>query len=109
MGTEGRTVQDLCGFAMKSASCGRGLSKAEVKSLIWEKVNKMWQDKWDSEEKRRYLYNIQKSVNVKIRYSGQRKDEPILLRLGHSALNKTMKLIGKHPTTVVRGRMNQFR
>ena len=27
------------------------LSKAEVKSLIWEKVNKMWQDKWDSEEK----------------------------------------------------------
>ena len=87
------------------------LSKAEVKSLIWGKVNKMWQDKWDSEGKGRYLYNIQKSVNVKIRYSGQRKDEPILLRLslGHSALNKTMKLIGKHPTTVVRGRMNQFR
>ena len=28
------------------------LSKAEVKSLIWEKV-KMWQDKWDSEEKGR--------------------------------------------------------
>ena len=47
------------------------LSKA-VKSLIWGKVNKMWQDKWDSEEKGRYLYNIQKSVNVKIRYSGQR-------------------------------------
>ena len=81
------------------------LSKAEVKSLIWGKVNKMWQDKWDSEEKGRYLYNIQKSVNVKIRYSGQRKDEQILirLRLGHSALNKTMNLIGKHPTGLCEG------
>ena len=65
----------------------------------------MWQDKWDSEEKGRYLYNIQKSVNVKIRYSGQRKDEHILirLRLGHSALNKTMNLIGKHRTGLCEG------
>ena len=81
------------------------ISKAEVKSLIWEKVNKMWQDKWDSEEKGRYLYNIQKSVNVKIVYSGQSKDEQILirLRLGHSALNKTKGLIGKHPTGLCEG------
>ena len=57
------------------------ISKAEVKSVIWERVNKMWQDKWDREQKGRYLYNIQKSVKVKRVYSGQRKEESILIRL----------------------------
>ena len=41
------------------------LSKAEVKSLIWEKVNKMWQDKWDSEEKGRYLLIFKKVLMLK--------------------------------------------
>ena len=35
--TKGRTVQDLCGFAMKSASYERGLSAMEADRLmlIW--------------------------------------------------------------------------
>ena len=28
------------------------ISKAEVKSIIWGKNNQMWQERWDSEEKR---------------------------------------------------------
>ena len=37
-------------------------SKAEVKSMIWDKVKIMWQEKWDNEVKGRHLYNIQKSI-----------------------------------------------
>ena len=37
------------------------ISKAEVKSVVWEKTNVMWQERWDGEEKGRHLYQIQKS------------------------------------------------
>ena len=74
------------------------ISKAEVKSVIWEKVNIMWQEKWDNEVKGRHYYDSQKSIRVKKVGSGRRKEEMVLtrLRLGHSALNKTLQLIGKH-------------
>ncbi len=40
------------------------ISKAEVKCIIWEKVNHEWQEMWDNEGKGRHLYQIQKSVKV---------------------------------------------
>ncbi len=76
------------------------ISKAEVKCIIWEKVNHEWQEMWDNEGKGRHLYQIQKSVKVNKVGSGNRKEEIVLtrLRLGHCALNKTLKMIGKHQT-----------
>ena len=55
------------------------ISKAEVKSVIWGKVNMMWQGKWDSELKGRHLYHIQDSIQVK-RLGSARK---------RSSINKT--------------------
>ena len=82
-----------------------GMSKAEVKSVIWERVNQMWQERWDNEVEGRHLYRIQESVRVRRVGSGQRKEESVLvrLRLGHSALNKWLKLIGKHQTGLCEG------
>ena len=73
------------------------ISKAEVKSVIWGKVNMMWQGKWDSESKGRHLYRIQDSIQVKRLGSSNRKEEVVLtrLRVGHSALNKTLHVVGK--------------
>ncbi len=32
------------------------VSKAEVKCIIWGKINKTWQYRWDREEKGRHVY-----------------------------------------------------
>jgi len=76
------------------------ISKAEVKSIVWEKSNQMWQERWDREEKGRHLYQIQKSVKITRLGGGHRREETVMtrLRLGHCALNKSLKLIGKHET-----------
>ncbi len=37
------------------------VSKAEVKCIIWEKINKRWQERWEREEKGRHLYQIQRN------------------------------------------------
>ena len=72
------------------------ISKSEVKSVIWEKVNLMWQEKWSNEVKGRHLFNIQESTRINRVGSGKRREEIVLtrLRLGHSALNKNLKIIG---------------
>ncbi len=31
------------------------ISRAEVKSVIWERINQMWQERWDREGKGRHL------------------------------------------------------
>jgi len=52
------------------------------------------------EEKGRHLYQIQKSVKITRLGGGHRREETVMtrLRLGHCALNKSLKLIGKHET-----------
>ena len=50
------------------------ISKSEAKCTIWEKVNHMWQERWDREEKGRHLHNIQKSVRVDRKGSGLRRN-----------------------------------
>nr|XP_055031454.1 uncharacterized protein LOC129420520 [Misgurnus anguillicaudatus]XP_055031455.1 uncharacterized protein LOC129420520 [Misgurnus anguillicaudatus]XP_055031456.1 uncharacterized protein LOC129420520 [Misgurnus anguillicaudatus] len=77
------------------------LSKSEVKSIVWEKINQMWQVRWDREERGRQLYQIQNSVKGNRLVGGNRRREEIVitrLRLGHCMLNKTLKMIGKHQT-----------
>ncbi len=51
------------------------ISKAEVKCIIWEKVNHEWQEMWDNEGKGRHLYQIQKSVKVNKVGNGNRKEK----------------------------------
>lgn len=81
------------------------VSKAEVKSLIWERINQKWQEKWDREKKGRHLYAIQKAVKHKRVSRGNRREEIVItrLRLGHCLLNKTLKLIRKHETGLCEG------
>ena len=51
-GTE--RVDQLAKRALKKGNIEMqiNISKAEVKSIIWGKNNQMWQERWDSEEKR---------------------------------------------------------
>ena len=57
------------------------------------KNNQMWQERWDRQERGRHLYQIQKSVKVNRVGIGNRREQTVLtrLRLGHCALNKTLK------------------
>ncbi len=67
------------------------ISKAEVKSVIWEKTqtnknNEICQGRWDQEGKGRHLYQIQKSVKGSRIDSGHRREDIVL---GHCGLYKT--------------------
>ncbi len=76
------------------------LSKSEIKGLIWSKVNKEWQVKWDNGEKGRFIYSLINKVNQNIKCIGKsRKEEVIFNRilLGNLNLKSTLKIIGKHP------------
>lgn len=74
--------------------------KGEAKSFIKKVVKDLWQKKWDSDNKGRHFYNIQKSITVKT-YKGVekrcRKEEVALarLRLGHAGLKSTLYLMTK--------------
>ncbi len=81
------------------------VSKAEVKCIIWEKINKRWQERWDRKEKGRHLYQIQRNAEEDRVRRGNRREEAVMtrLRLGHCSLNKTLKMIGKHQTGLCEG------
>ncbi|CAJ1057143.1 RNA-directed DNA polymerase from mobile element jockey [Xyrichtys novacula] len=108
IGVEGNEKADVMAkeaLGKESVELNVRLSKAEVKSMIWEKLIQMWQKKWEGEKRGRHLYKIQESVKVRRLGSGQRKEGSALirLRLGHCALNKTLKMIGKHQTGLCEG------
>ena len=76
------------------------LLKAEGKSLIWKEINMQWSQHWKEQEKGRHLYKLQ-SVVGEIRCKGDNRTEQVImsrLRIGHSKLNNTLNIIGKHPT-----------
>lgn len=81
------------------------ISKAEAKGIIWEKANQLWQARWDKEEKGRHFYQVERSVKGQGVRSGSRRDEIVWmrLRLGHCALNKTLKMIGRHQSGLCEG------
>ncbi len=69
----------------------------EAKSLIKKAVRDLWQKKWDTDNKGRHYYNIQKSITVKTFKGKSRKDEVILgrLRLRQTGLKSTLCLMTK--------------
>ncbi|XP_061747026.1 uncharacterized protein LOC133545438 [Nerophis ophidion] len=75
-------------------------SKEEVKSIIKIEHNKKWQDNWNKETKGREFYKVQRKVGVMRGGGRNRKEEDIItrMRLGHTYLNSSLKLIGKHTT-----------
>jgi len=81
------------------------ISKAEAKSINWENFNQMWQNRWDREKKGRHLYVVQRSVKATRVGSWNRREETVLtrLRLGHTALNMTLKMKVKHQTGLCEG------
>ncbi len=40
------------------------ISRAEVKSVIWERINQMWQERWDREGKGRHYIKSRGKLNV---------------------------------------------
>ncbi len=76
------------------------LSKSEIKVLIWNKVSKEWQVKWNNGEKGRFLFSLINKINKNIKCIGKSRKEDVIFNrilLGHSNLNSTLKIIGKHP------------
>lgn len=71
------------------------MSKAEAKSLIWTVMVQRWQEQWNRDTKGGHIFQVQR----KFREDG-RKGQNIFtrLRVGHSQLNKSLILKGKHPT-----------
>lgn len=103
VGVEGNEDADiLAKQALKShvVELDVPLSKAEAKSIIKKHMCTTWQEVWDFVDTGRHLHNIQKQVGGGRRASRSRREEAVLtrLRIGHTGLNKTLHMIGKHPT-----------
>ncbi len=74
------------------------LSKAEAKTIIKVHAQNLWQEYWVFSDTGRQFYNIQSKVGVGREMGKNRREETVItrLRIGHTGLNKTMHLIGKH-------------
>ena len=75
------------------------LGKGEAKSIIKNETMQKWQDEWESDPKARQYHKVQSQVGGK-RVSAlgfDRREEVVYtrLRLGHTGLNSTLKMIGK--------------
>ncbi len=71
------------------------LSKAEDKTVH---AQNLWQEYWDINDTGRQFYNIQSKVGVGREMCKNWREETVItrLRIGHTGLNKTLHLIGKH-------------
>lgn len=76
------------------------LSKSEGRHIVWKKINQEWQQYWEQETKGRHLYSLQNRVGITARRGGNRREQVVLarLRIGHTHLNSTLKMLGKHLT-----------
>ncbi|XP_035984330.1 uncharacterized protein LOC118557933 [Fundulus heteroclitus] len=72
----------------------------EIKGIIKQKAKDRWQKLWDEERKGRWLYKIQKRIGQMRITERNRREEIIIsrLRMGHTGLNRSLFLIGKHQT-----------
>ncbi len=75
-------------------------SKSEAKVIVNNNIIKEWQYNWDREVTGRHYYRIQEKVGCRRVFKRNNKTEGIItrLRMGYTGLNKTLHLIGKHPT-----------
>jgi len=67
---------------------------------LYRSVNQQWQQSCYNATKGRHLYEIQSNVDRSRSMGAKRKEQVIIrrLRIGHSNLNSTLWIIGKHPT-----------
>ncbi len=75
------------------------LGRNEIKSVINRKIIRIWQQRWENSSKGRWYYNIVKSVGKKEQLYGRHRKEEVMisrLRMGHTGLNSTIALVGKH-------------
>ncbi len=74
-------------------------SRAKAKAVIRNNIMTVWQKHWDEGKKGCHLYEIKPKVGG-IKTIGKKLQRAVIsrLRLGHTGLNKTMHLIGKHPS-----------
>lgn len=49
------------------------LSRSEIKSIIKDKINRMWQERWDKEGKGRHLYTKRLQLVKSVDWKGRRK------------------------------------
>ena len=79
--------------------CVVPLGKGEAKSFISRYVLRVWQGMWDSGNTGRHLYSVQREVGgMRCISSDNRKEEVMWsrLRIGHTKLNASLHLIGRH-------------
>ena len=74
------------------------LSKSEIKVLIKQKINTMWQSEWDKEKKGRHFYKLQQEIVGKKNSYINRQEEVWFyrMRIGHTALNINLFIMKKH-------------
>ncbi len=75
------------------------LGRNEIKSVINRKIIRIWQQRWENSSKGSWYYNIVKSVGKKEQFYGRHRKEEVMisrLRMGHTGLNSTLALMGKH-------------
>lgn len=75
-------------------------SKSEAKTIVQNNILKQWQYKWDRDITGRHYYRTQVKVGKWRIGKGNNITEGIITRqrIGHTGLNKTFNLIGKHLT-----------
>ncbi|XP_037536736.1 uncharacterized protein LOC119413748 [Nematolebias whitei] len=75
-------------------------SRAEIKSITKQRMREKWQKQWEEERKGRWFYIIQRKVGEMRRAERNRREETVIsrLRFGHTGLNRTLFIIGKHNT-----------
>lgn len=69
-----------------------------IKSIIKLEMRGRWQKQWEEERKGRWLYKIQRRVGER-RATGRSRREGVVvsrMRFGHTGLNSTLLLMGKH-------------
>lgn len=86
---------------MKEPNINIAISRSEGNHFTSEACNRKWQTDWDSCLTGRHYYKVQKTIKKsKIIHNLSRKEQVIFthLRTGHSNLNHTLHIIGKHDT-----------
>lgn len=75
-------------------------SRGEMKDTIKKKMRERWQKRWEEERTGRWFYSIQRKTGDMRRTERNRREETIIsrLRFGHTGLNSTLFIIGKHQT-----------
>lgn len=100
-GIEGNEIADF--YAKQATKMNNMMeipySKAEIKENIKKMIMEEWQGNWIREEKGRHLYKIKEKVGKMENIQMCNRNQIISrMRMGHTGLNSTLFIIGKHNT-----------